>query len=323
MTSGPRPPEGASGSPIRRRDFLCGSLGAALLAVAPASLFASAPSAAQAAGGLPKLVLPHPSGARVEVFLQGAHVSSWIRPDGEDALFVSERSRMEIGQPVRGGIPIVFPQFASLGPLPAHGFVRTLPWDVVDSGVDADGAVFALLQRTDTEATRAIWPHRFRAQMRVTLDEALTTTLRVTNNDTEPFTFQTALHTYHRVGDVAQVAVEGVEGLRFLDRTAGGEPRQEGPAPLRIRGPVDRIYADAPDRIRIRDVSRCRTIVVEKEGFSDVVVWNPGADRARTMSDLRADEFAAMLCVEPANIVTPTQLEPGQTWSGTQRMRIE
>jgi len=114
-----------------------------------------------------------------------------------------------------------------------------------------------------------------------------------------------------------------VEGLLYLDRTAGGEQRREASRSLRISGPVDRIYADAPDRIRVRDASRCRTVVVEKEGFSDVVVWNPGAERARTMSDLRADEFAVMLCVEPANIVNPTRLEPGQTWSGTQRLRIE
>lgn len=315
-----------SQQPVGRRDFLQGCLGAALLIGNPitTACVSAGPAAHQPERrGLPKLLLPHPSGARVEIYLQGAHVASWMLPGGEEMLFLSRQSRLEPGAPIRGGIPVVFPQFAGLGPLPSHGLVRTLPWAVTESGVDDSGAVYALLQRTDDEATRALWPYSFRVELLVALGEDLTTTLRVTNSDARPFSFQTALHTYLRVGDIRQARVEGVEGLRYLDRAANGAERLESREPLRIRGQIDRVYVGAPDRLHVRDASRGRTIVVEKEGFADVVVWNPWSERARTLADLGDDEYAIMLCVEPANVVAPVRLEPGQVWSGTQRIRLE
>ena len=48
-----------------------------------------------------------------------------------DLLYVSP----ELGagsQAVRGGIPVLFPQFADRGPLKKHGFARDLPWQLVE-----------------------------------------------------------------------------------------------------------------------------------------------------------------------------------------------
>jgi glucose-6-phosphate 1-epimerase len=272
---------------------------------------------------LPSLVLPHPSGARAEVVLQGAHVTDWIRPDGAAVLFLSRATRMEPGAAIRGGIPVVFPQFAGLGPLPSHGLLRTIPWTVAESGLDSDGAVFARLRRADDEATRSLWPHPFLAELLVALDDALTTTLRIRNTGDRPFECQAALHTYHHVGDIRSVRVEGLDGLPYLDRTADGAERAGAPGPLRIEGHVDRIYLGAPDRLRVHVPARGWPVAVETLGFADAVVWNPWVERARAAADLADDEYAVMLCVEPANIARPVRLEPGQSWSGTQRLRIE
>src|SRR5215210_5244468 len=63
-----------------------------------------------------------------EIYLHGAHVTSWAPRHAAEALFVSAQTRWEQGRPIRGGIPICFPWF---GPkendaaAPAHGFVRT------------------------------------------------------------------------------------------------------------------------------------------------------------------------------------------------------
>lgn len=234
---------------------------------------------------------------------------------------MSRESRFEAGVPIRGGIPVVFPQFSDRGPLPKHGFARTLPWEVVESGIAPGGAARATLRLTDDGATREMWPHRFRADLVVTLEEGLEATLRITNTGEDPFAFTSALHTYYRVGDVRQATVQGLEGSRFT-----GTPEMAAMDPdgiLRIRRETDGVYTGVGNRLRIVDPSLGRTLEVEKEGFADAVVWNPWVERARALDDFGDEEYLTMLCVEPANIVVPTRLSPGEVWSGTQKVRVE
>jgi len=98
-----------------------------------------------------------------------------------------------------------------MGNLPMHGLVKAAMWEIVETSKDPNGAVYALLRTGDTEVTRALWPHAFRATMRVTLDEALSSSLTIQNTGDTPFAFQCALHTYLRVGDVQRVTVHGLE----------------------------------------------------------------------------------------------------------------
>ena len=162
---------------------------------------------------------------------------------------------------------------------------------------DPSGAVFALFRTRDTEETRAKWPHPFRASVRVTLDESLSTALTIENTGQEPFPFHDALHTYLRVGDLRKVTVEGLAGALYQDRTRKSVERRERRTPIRIQGEVDRIYVARPDRLIIRDASRDRAILVDRAGFNDVVLWNPGEEKARTKSGLAEAEYLTMLAV--------------------------
>jgi glucose-6-phosphate 1-epimerase len=273
-------------------------------------------------GELETVLLKHASGSSAEIAIQGAHVVSWKRANGEEMLFLSANSKLSPGEPIRGGIPVVFPQFANLGPLPQHGFVRTAVWEVVEVSRDPGGSVYALFRTRDTDATRALWPHAFRATLRVTLDEALSTAITIENTGGESFPFQCDLHTYLRVGDLRKVTVEGLEGAAYQDRTAKGAERRERRRPLRIAGETDRIYVARPGRLRIRDESRSRTILHDRAGFNDVVIWNPGEEKARTTIGLAEGEYLEMLAVESAQVVPPEQLAPGSLWSGVQHLRL-
>ena len=62
------------------------------------------------------------------LYLQGAHLTSWVPAGGAEVLFVSELARFAPGESIRGGVPICFPQFAELGPLPMHGFAHIAEW---------------------------------------------------------------------------------------------------------------------------------------------------------------------------------------------------
>lgn len=277
-----------------------------------------------AGGALPRIDLAHPSGARAGVYLQGAHVARWTDAAGGDLLFVSERSAFAAGTPIRGGIPVVFPQFADQGPLPKHGFARTARWERVDAGTAPDGAAFALLRLGDDRATRALWPHPFLAELRVAVGAVtLEVALRVANTGDGTMAFTCALHTYLRVGDVRRTAVEGLAGVRYLDKVEAGAERTEERETVTIGGETDRVYLAAPDRLRIHDGESGRTVVVEKRGFRDAVVWNPWEELARGLPDLGDDEYLRMLCVEPANAAEPVRLAPGEEWTGTQRLRVE
>ncbi|MET0395184.1 MAG: D-hexose-6-phosphate mutarotase [Longimicrobiaceae bacterium] len=273
---------------------------------------------------LPRIDLAHPSGARAAVYLQGAHVAGWTDASGAERLFVSERSRYEPGAAIRGGIPVIFPQFADQGPLPKHGFARTTAWEHVGSGTDPDGTVWALLRLADTAATRALWPHAFRAELRVALGaDSLAVALRVANTGDGTMAFTCALHTYLRVDDVRRAAVEGLRGVRYLDKLEGGAAFTEERGMVEVAGEVDRVYVGAPDRLRVRGAAGGRAVRVDKEGFRDAVVWNPWAEGARALPDMADDEYLRMLCVEPASAADPVHLAPGGEWTGSQRLRVE
>src|SRR5581483_10110931 len=97
---------------------------------------------------------------------------------------------------IRGGIPVIFPQFASRGSLPKHGFARTSDWSLTGIARPRDADARVSLQLTETPRSLDLWPHRFSADLVVTVGgPSLTVALTITNNDRDPFVFTAALHT--------------------------------------------------------------------------------------------------------------------------------
>jgi glucose-6-phosphate 1-epimerase len=268
-------------------------------------------------GGLPRVVLAAPNGARAEVYLQGAHVARWMDAGEGDVLYLSPRSRFAPGEAIRGGVPVIFPQFAGLGPLPRHGFARTAVWTLAEAS--ADRAVLVLV---DTAETRAVWDHAFRAELRVEIGAELSMTFSVENTGGHAFELTCALHSYLRVSDVRSVAVDGLQGVRYHDKVAGGEHVQDG-RELRFAGETDRVYLDAPDVLRLADSGVWETVLIRKFGFRDAVVWNPGAEKARGLADLGEDEHRRFVCVEAACVGEPVRLEPGARWEGGQVVSVD
>jgi glucose-6-phosphate 1-epimerase len=254
--------------------------------------------------------------ARAAVLPYGAHVTSWVTPDGTEQLFLSARSVYEAGKAIRGGVPVIFPQFSDRGPLPKHGFARARPWSAARRAPNE-----AVLALRDDDATRALWPHAFDAELTVTVEaDALHVALAVENTGDAPLSFTGALHTYLRVDDVAGVTIEGLRGVRYQDATAGRAERVEESAALRLVGEVDRVYLDAPNDVVVREPGRSR--VVSAEGFPDVVVWNPGADLAATLADLEPDGWRRFVCIEAAVVAQPVVLAPRKRWTGRQRIVV-
>ncbi len=261
-----------------------------------------------------------PDGGRARVLPHGAHVLSWTPAPGDERLFASPRSQAAPGVAVRGGVPVIFPQFATEGPLPKHGFARTAAWEPL--GV-ADGGAAVTLRLVDAPATRALWPHAFRAELTARVSRGvLDVALRVTNTGEGALAFTGALHTYFHVADVREAAVEGLGGVRYRDAVAGGVERVDDAPAVRVSGEVDRVYLDAPSSLLLRDGADGRALRIDAEGFPDVVVWNPGAEKGGALADMEPDGWLRMLCVEAAVVGRPVRLAPGASWLGRQTLTV-
>lgn len=270
-------------------------------------------------GGLPRLLLTAADGARAEIYQHGAHLTSWIPAGGVERLYLSGKALFRSGAAIRGGVPVIFPQFAGEGPLPKHGFARSLPWRLIAVEQPGQGPATAVFELEDAEATRVIWPHPFKVELRVSVGGAmLETTLSVENSGDAEISFTVALHTYLRVADIGAVRLHGLQGLHYRDTALGGSMALESAGSLHIEGEVDRIYFNAPARLELIDA--LGPLRIESTGFADAVVWNPGAERAAALADLDAEGYRKFLCVEAAAIGEPIRLAPGARWSGMQRL---
>ena len=258
-------------------------------------------------------------GARLEAYRHGAHVTSWRPAGGDERLFLSTRSAFAPGIAIRGGVPVIFPQFAGEGPLPKHGFARVVEWELISvapAGMNREGRE-ALFRLMDSAQTRQIWPHAFDAKLSAVVASAsLALELTITNTDAQTITFTAALHTYLRVDDVRDAFVRGLEGASFRDRTASGGRRAQTERDLVVDAGIDRVYLGSTNPIEVRDSKR--TTRVSMRGFRDVVVWNPGPAGGAALPDLEPDGYLRMLCVEAAAVGNPVRLQPGERWIGAQ-----
>lgn len=192
--------------------------------------------------GIAALRLNGPRGASAVVSKLGAQVLSWVTPDGRERLFLSDKAVFDGSVAIRGGIPVCWPQFAGLGELPKHGFVRTLPWQVSAQRGGDDYALLTL-ELADDATTRALWPHAFRLELTVMLEtDRLDLELSVNNTGDSAFAFTGALHSYLRVVQVEDVTLEGLYGHDYRDAAKGNVVVRDTGTHIAVEGEMDRVY---------------------------------------------------------------------------------
>jgi D-hexose-6-phosphate mutarotase len=148
--------------------------------------------------------------------------------------------------------------------------------------------------------------------------------LNMRNTGTTPLRFSEALHTYLRVGDVHRVALRGLEGAEYLDKTMGFKRCRQGDQPVTFTGETDRVYLHTQATCALEDPALGRRIVIEKSGSDATVVWNPWQQRAAAMADFDDDGWRTMVCVETANAAEHAiTLEPGAEHEMTATLRVE
>ncbi len=264
-------------------------------------------------GGLPRVDITSPP-ARGEMYVHGAHVTSWRPAGSEEVLFLSTKSRWGEGQAIRGGIPICFPWFRGKADdphAPAHGFVRTRSWQLYSIVENNAGVAVTMFIESD-EQTRRWWPAEFRLVHRVTFGKELKLELVCINTGKIPLHFEEALHTYNRVADIHNVRLQGLDGTSFLDNTDSNKQKTQL-GDVTIASQTDNAFINTQNTVDLLDAKMRRRIRLHKANSSTTVVWNPWQEGASGLRDLGEGEWRQFLCVEASNIIgAAVTLAPGQ-----------
>jgi len=244
-------------------------------------------------------------GVTGELYLQGAQVTAWQPPVERPVLFTSPNSAFAQGRAIRGGIPIVFPWFGPsrhIPTAPQHGFARTATWHLDGVETAGGGLLTLTLSLGDGDVGSPFWPERFRAVYTVTFAQTLSLRLAVQNRATHPIVFEEALHSYFAISDVTEIAISGLAGVSYIDKADAARRKVQTADLVTITAETDRVYLDTPGQCVIEDRGWRRRIVIEKDGATSSVVWNPWAEKAAAMADLGDPAWRGMVCVESGNI---------------------
>jgi glucose-6-phosphate 1-epimerase len=276
------------------------------------------------AGGLTKAILRSGADSSAELYLFGATLTSWCVPEFGELLFLSPTADLTGASAIRGGVPLVFPQFSKGdNALPSHGFARISHWSVLATTVSDEGDVSISLGLSDSESSRAVWPHAFAVELSVVLGKTLCMKFRCTNKGDRAFQFHMAYHTYFRIDDISSSSISGLQGVRYLDSANHRVESTQEESALRISREIDRIYQQAPDFVSINSLARSLSIRVHKERLSDIVVWNPWIDRSRAIADLEDNAYRSFVCVETGTVVNPTTIAPHDSCEAVQILSYE
>ncbi len=269
-------------------------------------------------GQLPAVTIRAADGAQATVTLYGGHLVSWRGSDGRERLFCSRDSALDGSRAIRGGVPVIFPQFGARGSGMRHGFARVATWREGASGTDngAAWAEFSLSQDDLPPAIATAWPFDFALRLRVTVQaSSLEVSLRVHNTGSQPFPFSAALHSYFAIDQLDQARITGLQRVRYSEETPPDALQAE--EVLQFADKLDRIYHQLPGPLQLE--SGGATLRLAQQGFTDAVVWNPGAQDASALPDLADDEYPRFVCIEAA-LIQPDLLAAGAEWHGSQQL---
>jgi len=243
--------------------------------------------------------------ASASLCLQGAHLMMWQPVDQTvPVIWVSRDAKLAAGKSIRGGAPVCWPWFgahAADATFPGHGFARTVPWQMMESGTEPSGATRLTLRLATNDKTRAQWPHDCTLTLTVSVGEALRMEMTTENTGAEDFVIGEALHTYFQIGDIATVRVDGLEGCDYWDKV-GGSALKKQDGTLQFSGETDRVYINTAAACVIEDDKLKRRIHIAKSGSRATVVWTPWTEKANKMGDMgQPDGWREMVCVESAN----------------------
>jgi D-hexose-6-phosphate mutarotase len=267
-------------------------------------------------GGLPLLLVENPLG-RAVIALQGAHVMAFQPAGQSELLWISPKTQLREGVPIRGGIPLCLPWFG-LGAdgKTKHGFARTAEWTLAEAERLADGATCLALELAGDAAASALWPYAFFFHLKIEVGITLKMCLDVQNRSADAAPLAFAFHTYFAVPDVATARVSGLDGTTYIDKM-DNFARKPQSGEVTIEDTTDRVYLDVPQHQTI--IAGARRIEIES-GARCAIVWNAW-NNDKNIPDLGEGNHTGYLCVERGDVADhAVTLPPDQSYRAWMRI---
>ncbi len=261
------------------------------------------------------------------LLLQGAQLIEFTpSSSNSNLLWLSDTVEYKQGKPLRGGIPICWPWFGNMdknpteiqqqiqGEASAHGFVRSIPWQV-HSITESCHQVEIILQLTNNQQTQTLWPFEFNLQARFIFTNTLKVELTTTNTGAKTFAISQALHTYFPTDDITKTYIHNAHGSRYIDALDNWkEKKQDGR--IRFSEETDRLYffnADKLDTYELRIESPSKQLVLKNTHSQSAVIWNPWIEKSKRLSQFSPQDYQRMYCIETANVMSDHKiLTPNQ-----------
>ena len=264
----------------------------------------------QGKGELVTATIKDASGFSVDITLMGAHVTNWTTPDNKELLFVSDDTEFKVGEPIRGGIPLVFFNFGKSDEgLPQHGKARISNWEVENAKVNENGST-EITFKAPPSVFEGCLPPGSQVKYQVTLDQGkLTTTLMVYNASMEPIEFDVAFHTYFNVGNKTKATIDNLKGCEY------GEDRNLTAATIDNEQKIIftesetcmRVYKLDPNKkekpiVRYADGTEIEISIEGETKQANLVVWAPNKEAVSNLpiKDVQTGQAIEILCAEPA-----------------------
>ena len=244
----------------------------------------------------------------------GAQVIS-AKINGQELFYLSPLN--SLASPARGGVPVLFPQFAEYGPLVKHGFVRNLPWTCIEDlrSRHCHEQKFELTISPCAES----WPYSAELKLESKVDgNSFYQMLTITNSGSNSFEWSGGLHPYFFVDNLLQTRLIGLQSIPYKDRySLGGYHRIEDFL-FFDEEPCEKLFASAPS---LKLVTNSTELIITTTGFAQWMVWNPGRKHSNLV-DLPEGAWKSFVCIEPVNVSVPCKLEPGEVFTGTLRISL-
>jgi glucose-6-phosphate 1-epimerase len=260
------------------------------------------------------------------LLLQGAQLIEFTpSSSSKNLLWLSDTVEYKQGKPLRGGIPICWPWFGNMDKNPieiqqqiegktgAHGFVRSMPWQV-HSITESCHHVEIILQLTSNQQSRALWPFEFNLQARFVFTNTLEVELTTTNTGTKTFAISQALHTYLPTDDITKTYIHNAHDSRYIDALDNWKEKKQN-GRIGFSEETDRLYFfNAPNNTyELRVESPNQQLVLKNIHSQSAVIWNPWIEKSKHLSQFSPQDYQRMYCIETANVLSDHKvLAPNQ-----------